>query len=174
MVEEQNNNNEDGKDESNKVNNSENPVLEHDIKTHNSRLNTIAKVSKDTTNNENTSSLLDDSVNNSSTSEDSGIFSSSNLGHDSGLQTPSTSPPPRRPIYAAKAKEDCVNGDESKKKSPLFDFKHYHNKSNARPSNSINANERSSSPSSTSSDDSSMLDMVSRAAIYDEIYKLDD
>ena len=161
-------------DESSKVNNLKTSVHEQDNKEHRNRLNNIVKVSEDSTNIENTTNLVDDSVNNSSTSEDSGIFSSSNLGNESGLQTPSTSPPPRRPIYAAKVKEDCVNGDESKKKPPLFDFKYNVNKNNARQTNSVNANERSSSPSSTSSDDSSMLDMVSRAAIYDEIYKLDD
>jgi len=170
VVEEQNNNNEDDKEKSNVNNNFTESIHKDDNK---DRLNTITKISKDNLNSHNNSNIVDDSVNNSSTSEDSGIFSSSNLSIDSGLQTPSTSPP-RRPIYAAKAKEDNVVGDESKKKSPSFDFKHIHDKTKARQNNSDNAIERCSSPSSTSSDDSSMLDMVSRAAIYDEIFKLDD
>jgi hypothetical protein len=58
----------------------------------NNRLNN--QISKD-----NNTNIIDDSVNNSSTSEDSGIFSSINLGNESEIQTPSTSPP-RRPIYA--------------------------------------------------------------------------
>ena len=170
MVEEQNNNNEDDKEKSNVNNNFTESINKDDTK---DRLNINTKISKNNHSSDNDSNTLDDSVNNSSHSEDSGIVSSSNLSIDSGLKTPSTSPP-RRPIYAAKAKEDNVVGDESKKKSPSFDFKHIHDKTKARQNNSDNAIERSSSPSSTSSDDSSMLDMVSRAAIYDEIFKLDD
>ena len=173
MVEEQNNNNEDDKEESDEINTSKETILKDETQDCYNRLNAKTNTSKNGQIIDNTSSLVDDSINNSSTSEDSGIFSSSNLSNDSGLQTPSTSPP-RRPIYATKAKEDHVVGDELSKKSPLFDFKYTHEKSKARQTNSVNANERSSSPSSTSSDDSSMLDMVSRAAIYDEIYKLDD
>ena len=173
MVEEQNNNNEDDKEESDENNTSNQTVLKDETQDCYNRLNSKTNTSKNGQIIDNTSSLVDDSINNSSTSEDSGIFSSSNLSNDSGLQTPSTSPP-RRPIYAAKAKEDHVVGDELSNKSPLFGFKYTQDKCKARQTNSVNANERSSSPSSTSSDDSSMLDMVSRAAIYDEIYKLDD
>jgi len=123
-------------------------------------------------------SIIDDSVNNSSTSEDSGIFSSINLGNESEPQTPSTSPP-RRPIYAPETKEDSVLGDISKKRSPhQFDFENNLSKPNGSKSCSSNKSRPTvntpSSPSSTSSDDSSMLDMISRAAIYDEIFKLDD
>jgi len=170
VVEEQNNNNEDDKEKSNLNSNFTESIHKDDPK---ERLNINTKISKNDRSSDNDSNILDDSVNNSSHSEDSGIFSSSNLSIDSGLKTPSTSPP-RRPIYAAKDNEDNVVGDESKVKSPLIDFKNNHGKTKARLNNSVNAIERSCSPSSTSSDDSSMLDMVSRAAIYDEIFKLDD
>lgn len=122
--------------------------------------------------------ISDDSVNNSSTSEDSGIFSSINFGNESEIQTPSTSPA-RRPIYAPETKEDSVLGDKSKRRSPhQLDFEYNQSKPNVLKGSSSNKSRPTyntpSSPSSTSSDDSSMLDMISRAAIYDEIFKLDD
>ena len=139
----------------------------------NNRLNN--QISKD-----NNTNIIDDSVNNSSTSEDSGIFSSINLGNESEIQTPSTSPP-RRPIYAPETtKGDSVFGDTSKRRSPhQFDFENNLSKTNiSKGSSSNNSRPTYSTPSSpsnsTSSEDSSMLDMISRAAIYDEIYKLDD
>merc|ERR1719225_2116845 len=87
----------------------------------NNKINST-KISKDIASKDIDADIIDDSVNNSSTSEDSGIFSSINLGNESGTQTPSTSPP-RRPIYAPKSNEDGVLGDTSKSKSPQqFDF----------------------------------------------------
>jgi hypothetical protein len=116
------------------------------------------------------SNIIDDNVNNSSTSDDSGIFTSSNLGTDSGAQTPNTSPH-RRPIYAAERKEDNVLGETLMK--PQFD-EYNRSKSSTLTNSSTREMNAPSSPSSSSSDDSCMLDMISRAAIYDEIYKLDD
>ena len=123
---------------------------------------------------------VDDSINNSSTSEDSGIFSSSNVTCESPLATPNTSPP-RRPIYSAERKEEHVQGDTSKTVPPsneTFGFEYKKTKKNIlkkkcfdRP---LNDPLSPGSNSSSDSDDSSMLDVVSRAAIYDEIYKLDD
>ena len=123
---------------------------------------------------------VDDGVNNSSTSEDSGIFSSSNLTCDSPLVTPNTSPP-RRPIYSAERKEEHVQGDISKKMPPsneTFGFEYKKTKKNILKKKCFDRTLSDPlspcSNSSSSSDDSSMLDVVSRAAIYDEIYKLDD
>ena len=113
------------------------------------------------------SSLLDENINNSSTSDDSGIFINSHLGTDSAAQTPNTSPT-RRPIYAIEKKEDRALGETLMKPQNQSKNNSVVDKSSSRTISTP------SSPSSTSSDDSSMLDMISRAAIYDEIYKLDD
>ena len=166
VIEEQNNNN-DIKDE-------EQDPSDTDFNIENNSLSkTNVNTSKNTNLKDSPSELHDDSVNNSSTSEDSGIFSSSNLGNESGLQTPSTSPP-RLPIYAAEKKEDRELGDTSKKPR-AFDFESNLSKTNVINNSCGRPLFISSSPrSSSDSDDSSMLDIQSRAAIYDEIFKLDE
>lgn len=163
VIEEQNNNNESNNGEL------DDTKCEDDIKE-----NSILQKDKCET------TPVDDSVNNSSTSEDSGIFSSSNLTYDSPLVTPNTSPP-RRPIYKTERKEEHVHGDTSKIMSPsndTFGFEYKQTKKNILKrkcfDRTLNDPLSPGSNSSSSSDDSSMLDVVSRAAIYDEIYKLDD
>jgi len=66
-----------------------------------------------------------------------------------------------------------VLGDTSKKPQP-FDFEYNTSKNNILDNSCGRPIYIPSSPSSSSSDDSSMLDIVGRAAIYDEIFKLDD
>ena len=163
VIEEQNNNNENSNgeldDAKNEDDSNENSMLPKN------KLNTTP---------------VDDSITNSSTSDDSGIFSSSNVTYDSPLATPNTSPP-RRPIYSAERKEERVQGDTSKAVPPsneTFGFEYKQTKKNILKrkcfDRTLNDPLSPGSNSSSSSDDSSMLDVVSRAAIYDEIYKLDD
>ena len=116
-------------------------------------------------------SLLDDNVNTSLTSDDSGIFStsSSTMGIRSAAESPSTPPEPL-PIYAATNKEANAMGETFKPQ-----FNDINQSVNRQTQSSGSIQNRASSPcGSDSSSDSSMLDMISRAAIYDEIFKLDD
>ena len=110
-------------------------------------------------------SLLDDNVNTSLTSDDSGIFSTSSI---IGAESPSTPPEPL-PIFAATNKEANAMGETFKPQ-----FNDINESVNRQTQKSGSLQNRASSPCGSSSSDSSMLDMISRAAIYDEIFKLDD